>query len=77
MTFHFNDLVFGASSAERDRIVREFKHALEVAGMVVPMATTNLFSNPVFKDGAFNSNNADVRAFAIQKTMAAMGPGRR
>ena len=25
-----------------------------------PMATTNLFSDPVFKDGAFTSNNGDV-----------------
>jgi xylose isomerase len=43
--------------------------------MVVPMATTNLFGHPVFKDGAFTSNNAEVRAFALQKTMAAMDLG--
>ena len=40
--------------------------------MGVPMATTNLFSDPVFRDGAFTSNNAQVRAYAMQKTMHAM-----
>src|SRR2546430_1579883 len=60
VNFHDNDLVpFGSSAAERDRIVREFKNALEENGMVVPMATTNLFGHPVFKDGAFTSNNAE------------------
>jgi xylose isomerase len=76
VNFHDNDLVpFGSTAAERDRIVKEFKAALNEAGMVVPMATTNLFGHPVFKDGAFTSNNAEVRAFAIQKTMAAMDLG--
>src|SRR5678815_6061527 len=65
VNFHDNDLVpFGSSPRERDRIVREFQGALKEAGMVVPMATTNLFGHPVLKDGAFTSNNADVRAFA-------------
>src|SRR3954452_5531180 len=74
--FHDNDMVpFGSSAAERDRIVKEFKGALGEAGMVVPMATTNLFGHPVFKDGAFPRNNAEVRAFAVQKTMAAMDLG--
>jgi len=39
------------------------------------MATTNLFSDAVFKDGAFTSNDAKVRAYAIQKTMRAMDLG--
>src|SRR5215469_14446022 len=43
--------------------------------LVLPMATTNLFSDPVFKDGAFTSNSAKVRAYAIQKTMRAMELG--
>ena len=76
VNFHDNDLVpVDATAAERDRIVREFKNALEQSGMVVPMATTNLFGHPVFKDGAFTSNNAEVRAFALQKTMRAMDLG--
>ena len=76
LNLHDNDLVpFGASLAERDRIVSEFKKALSDYGMVVPMATTNLFSHPVFKDGAFTSNDASVRAFALQKTMKSIDLG--
>ncbi|HEY3330288.1 MAG TPA: xylose isomerase [Capsulimonadaceae bacterium] len=76
VNLHDNDLVpFGASASERDRIVKEFKAALVDAGLVVPMATTNLFSHPVFKDGAFTSNDPKVRAFALQKTMAAIDLG--
>jgi xylose isomerase len=76
VNFHDNDLVpFGASAAERDRIVRDFRRALEESGMVVPMATTNLFTHPVFKDGAFTSSDASVRAFALQKTMRAIDLG--
>ena len=76
VNLHDNDLVpRDASAAERDRIVREFKAALQKTGMKVPMATTNLFSDPVFRDGAFTSNDAKVRAFALQKTMAAMDLG--
>ena len=76
VNLHDNDLVpTGASASERDRIVREFKAALHEAGMRVPMATTNLFSDPVFRDGAFTSSDAQVRAYALQKTMAAMDLG--
>lgn len=76
VNLHDNDLVpFGAAAAERDRIVREFKRTLQDTGMVVPMATTNLFSHPIFKDGAFTSNDPKVRAFALQKTMAAIDLG--
>ncbi len=76
VNLHDNDLVpAGASAAERDRIVREFKAALEASGMRVPMATTNLFSDPVFRDGALTSNDARVRAYALQKTMAAIDLG--
>jgi xylose isomerase len=70
VNLHDNDLVpFGASAAERDRIVGEFTAALEDSGMVVPMATTNLFSHPCFKDGAFTADDPRVRAFALRKTM--------
>lgn len=58
VNLHDNDLIpLGASARERDRIVRELKDTLADTGMVVPMATTNLFSHPVFKDGAFTSND--------------------
>ncbi len=76
INLHDNDLVpFDATANERDKIVKEFKSVLDRYGMKVPMATTNLFYHPVFKDGAFTSNNPKVRAFAIQKTMAAIDLG--
>lgn len=76
VNFHDNDLVpFGASASERDSIVSTFKRTLEETDMKVPMATTNLFSHPVFKDGAFTSSDSKVRNFALQKTMRAMDLG--
>lgn len=76
INLHDNDLVpFDASPGERERIVREFKQALNDYGMVVPMATTNLFFHPIFKDGAFTSVDPSVRAFALQKTMRAIDLG--
>jgi xylose isomerase len=39
------------------------------------MATTNLFTDPVFRDGAVTSNDARVRAYAVRKTMAAIDLG--
>jgi xylose isomerase len=76
VNLHDNDLVpFGASAAQRDALVREFKGALAEHGMCVPMATTNLFSHPIFKDGAFTSNDPKVRAFALRKTLDAIDLG--
>jgi xylose isomerase len=76
INFHDNDLVpIDATPAERDRIVRDFKQALHDYGMVVPMATTNLFFHPVFKDGAFTSVDPTIRAYALQKTMSAIDLG--
>ncbi|MHC4469535.1 MAG: xylose isomerase [Planctomycetota bacterium] len=76
VNLHDNDLVpFGAPAAERDRIVAEFQAALAEHGLAVAMATTNLFSHPVFKDGAFTSNDAAVRAFALRKSMDAIDLG--
>ncbi len=76
VNFHDNDLVpFDASKSERDQIVSDFKKALAVTGLVVPMATTNLFNHPIFKDGAFTSNDPKVRKFALQKTMRAIDLG--
>ncbi len=76
VNLHDNDLVpIDATPAERDRIVAEFKKVLADTGLVVPMATTNLFSDPAFKDGAFTANDPKVRAFALQKTMRAIDLG--
>jgi xylose isomerase len=76
VNFHDNDLVpITATPAEHDRIVKDFKKALADTGLKVPMATTNLFTDPAFKDGAFTSNDARVRAYALQKTMRSMDLG--
>jgi xylose isomerase len=76
VNFHDNDLVpIDATPAQRDQIVRDFKSALAATGLVVPMATTNLFTDPAFKDGAFTSNDPAVRGYAIQKTMRAIDLG--
>jgi xylose isomerase len=76
VNFHDNDLVpIDATPAERDRIVSDFRKALDATGIKVPMATTNLFSDPAFKDGAFTSNDPNVRAYALQKTMRAIDLG--
>ncbi|MBO1765475.1 xylose isomerase [Allobranchiibius sp. GilTou38] len=73
ITFHDDDLIPpGSSTAERDRIVAEFKQALADTGMVVPMATTNLFGDPIFKDGGFTSNDRSVRRYALRKVMRNM-----
>jgi xylose isomerase len=76
VNFHDNDLIpIDATAAEADRIKKDFRKALEETGLKVPMATTNLFFDPIFKDGAFTSNDAKVRAYAIQKTMKAIDLG--
>ena len=76
VNFHDNDLIpIDATSSKRDAILKEFKQALADTGIVVPMATTNLFTDPIFKDGAFTSNDSKVRAYALQKTMNAIDLG--
>jgi xylose isomerase len=76
VNLHDNDLIpFDATSSEREAILKEFKQALSDTGLKVPMATTNLFTHPIFKDGAFTSSDPNVRAFAIHKTMRAMDLG--
>jgi len=76
VNFHDNDLIpIDATPSEAEAIKREFRKALEATGLKVPMATTNLFSDPVFKDGAFTSNDPRVRAYALQKTMRAIDLG--
>jgi xylose isomerase len=76
VNLHDNDLVpIDVTPSERDKIVADFKKVLKDTGMVVPMATTNLFSEPAFKDGAFTANDPKVRAYALQKTMNAIDLG--
>jgi xylose isomerase len=74
--FHDNDFIpYGATLQERNRLVRAAKKVMADTGIICAMATTNLFGLPVFKDGAFTSSDAKVRAFAIQKTMNAIDLG--
>ena len=70
VTFHDDDLIpFGSDDTARAGHIARFKQALERTGMKVPMATTNLFTHPVFKDGAFTSNDRQVRRYALRKVM--------
>ncbi|PXY22358.1 xylose isomerase [Prauserella muralis] len=70
ITFHDDDLIpFGSGDSAREQQIKRFRAALDDTGLVVPMATTNLFSHPVFKDGALTSNSRDVRRFALRKVL--------
>ena len=76
VNFHDNDLIpIDATASQREQLLKDFKKALADTGLVVPMATTNLFGDPAFKDGAFTSNNPRVRSYALQKTMNAIDLG--
>lgn len=76
VNFHDNDLVpIDATESEKQQIVSDFKKACADNNIKVPMATVNLFYEPVFRDGAFTANDARVRAYAVQKTMRAMDLG--
>ncbi|GAA4982744.1 xylose isomerase [Nonomuraea thailandensis] len=67
VSFHDDDLL--AVEPDRDKAIAAFRKALDETGMKVPAATTNLFTHPVFKDGAFTSNDRDVRRYALRKVM--------
>lgn len=70
VTFHDDDVVpFGSDDDLRAKHLDRFRSALEETGLVVPMVTTNLFTHPVFKEGAFTANDRDVRRFAVRKVM--------
>jgi len=70
MTFHDDDLIpFGWGDSDRAKRIEAFKTALAETGLKTPMLTTNLFTHPVFKDGAFTSNDRSVRRYALRKVM--------
>jgi len=76
VSFHDDDLVPpGSSASEREQILKRFRLALDSTGLKVPMATTNLFSNPVFKEGAFTANDPAVRRWSITKTLDSIDMG--
>jgi xylose isomerase len=73
VTFHDDDLIpFGSDGAAREQHIKRFRAALEETGLVVPMATTNLFTHPVFKEGGLTNNDRDIRRFALRKVMRNM-----
>jgi xylose isomerase len=70
VTFHDDDLIpFGSDESEREKAIGRFRAALDETGLIVPMATTNLFTHPVFKEGAFTANDREVRRYAIRKAI--------
>ncbi len=76
VNFHDDDLVpFGSTAGEREAIMKRFRRALDDTGLRVPMATTNLFSQPVFKEGAFTANDPAVRRYAVAKTLDSIDMG--
>jgi xylose isomerase len=73
VTFHDDDLIpFGSDGSAREQHIKRFRAALEETGLIVPMATTNLFTHPVFKEGALTANDRDVRRYALRKVMRNM-----
>jgi xylose isomerase len=73
VTFHDDDLIpFGSDDASRDDHIKRFRAALEETGLVVPMATTNLFTHPVFKEGGLTNNDRSIRRYALRKVMRNM-----
>jgi xylose isomerase len=76
VTLHDNDLLpADCSPTERETILKRFRAALDATGLKVPMTTTNLFSRPIFKEGALTANDPDVRRFAVAKAMDAIDLG--
>ena len=70
VTFHDDDVVpFGSTEGERDRLLNRFKAALKETGIEVEMVTTNTFTHPIFKDGAFTSNDRRVRRYGLRKVI--------
>ncbi len=58
VSLHDDDLIpYGTPAPERERIILRFEQALADTGLGVGMATTNLFTHPAFKDGAFTSGD--------------------
>ncbi len=70
VTFHDDDLIpFGSDESAREAAIKRFRAALDETGIVVEMMTTNLFTHPLFKEGAFTANDRSVRRFSLRKTM--------
>jgi len=76
VSFHDDDLIPpGSTGSDREGILKRFRSALDETGMRVPMTTTNLFSNPIFKGGAFTATDPEVRRIAVVKAMDSIDLG--
>ncbi|MDR1264202.1 MAG: xylose isomerase [Propionibacteriaceae bacterium] len=70
ITFHDDDLIpFGTPAAEREDIIARFEAGLARTGIVCEMVTTNTFSHPLFKDGAFTANDRAARRYGLRKVL--------
>ena len=70
VSYHDDDLLAPHEGwSDREAAIKRFRAALDETGMVCSMATTNLFSHPVFREGAFTANDREVRRFALRKVM--------
>src|SRR5260370_20820226 len=66
VNFHDNDVfAFDATPAQRDERIGAFRTALAETGLVVTTATTNLFTHPMFRDGAFTPNDPPIPPLAL------------
>lgn len=76
LTFHDDDLFpFDATDEARAKMIGRLKKVLADTGIEIPMVTTNLFSAPVFKDGAFTSNDRGVRRYSLRKAFRQLDLG--
>jgi len=70
ITFHDDDVVpFGTGDVERDEIYATLQKTVDSSGLVIEMVPTNTFTHPMFKDGAFTSNDRSVRRYALRKIL--------
>ncbi|MCL2595713.1 MAG: xylose isomerase [Promicromonosporaceae bacterium] len=69
-TFHDNDVFpINATPAERAAAVDRIKAASAETGMICEMVTTDTFQHPIFKAGAFTSNDRDIRRYGLRKVL--------
>ena len=75
-TWHDND-VFGikAAEAEKRAQIERVKAAAAATGMVCEMVTTDTFQHPIFKSGAFTSNDREIRRYGLRKVLRQVDVG--
>jgi xylose isomerase len=70
---HDNDVYpLDATASQIARGLKEIAKVMKDTGIVCASFTTNLFGHPVFKDGAFTSNDPKVRAYALRKVLISL-----